>query len=56
MCQTKQVSCCILCHSIALGVHVLGSKNWGRKILISYKIENEISIMKKDCEAEYFDI
>ncbi len=56
MCQTKQVPCCILCHSIALGVHVLGSKNWGRKILISYKIENGIWVMKKDCGVEYFDI
>jgi hypothetical protein len=43
-----------LCHSTTLGVHVLGSKNWGRKGLISYEIET--STMKKHCEVEHFDI
>jgi hypothetical protein len=39
-----------------LGAHVLGSKTQCRKRLISYKNINGISTMKKDCEAEHFDI
>jgi hypothetical protein len=35
---------------------VLGSKTHDKKGLISYKIENEILIMKKRCEVEHFDI
>jgi hypothetical protein len=44
--EAKQVVYCILCHTIALGVHVLGSKTC-RKALISYKSKNEILAMKR---------
>lgn len=47
--ETKQVLCCIICHPIALGAHVLGSKIQGRKGLILYKTENGTA-MKNHCD------
>jgi hypothetical protein len=46
----------ILCHSIVLGVHMLGSKSWGRKGFFFIKQKNGILAIKKYCEGEYFDI
>jgi hypothetical protein len=54
--ETKQVDHCILCYSILLDVHVLGSKTQSRKGLIFYKIKNWILAMKKHCEAKHFNI
>jgi hypothetical protein len=42
--------------SIVLGVHVFRSKTRDKKGLMACKIENEIFVMKKHCEVEYFDI
>jgi hypothetical protein len=40
--KIEHVFCRILCHLVPLDAHVLGSKNQGRKALISYKIEMEV--------------
>jgi hypothetical protein len=40
--EKQHVFCCILCHSIALGAHVLGLETQGKKGLISCKTENEL--------------
>jgi hypothetical protein len=45
-----------LCHWIPLDPHVLGSKTRGKKRLISYKIENRTSTMKKHYEVEHSNI
>jgi hypothetical protein len=54
--EIKHVLHCILCHSNALGAHVLGLKTQGRKGLISYKTENGTSTMKKHCETKHSNI
>jgi hypothetical protein len=54
--EMKQVVHCILCHSIPLDVHVLGSKTQSRKRSIFYKIKNWTSTMKKHCEAKHSNI
>jgi hypothetical protein len=41
-----------LCHLVPLDAHVLGSKNKGKKELISYQTKNGSSTMKKHCEIE----
>jgi hypothetical protein len=53
--KKKNVFHCILCHSIALGAYVLGSKTQGRKLLIFYKIKIRTLAMNKHCEIEHFD-
>jgi hypothetical protein len=45
-----------MCHLIHLGAHVLGLKTRGRKGLVLYKTKNGTSTMKKNCEAEHFNI
>jgi len=54
--KTKQVLCCIFCHSIPLAVHVLGSKILSKKGLMFYKIKIWNPTMKKHCEAKHFNI
>jgi len=44
--EIKHVFHCILCHSIALGAHVLGLETQGKKGLISCKTENELQPWK----------
>jgi hypothetical protein len=51
--ETKQVFYYILCHSIILNAHVLGSKIQGKKRLITYKIEKGTSIMEKCYEIQH---
>ncbi len=54
--EKEWVPCCIICHPIALGAHVLGSKIQGRKGLILYKTENGTSAMKNHYEGEHSNI
>jgi hypothetical protein len=54
--EIKHVLHCILCHSIALGAHVLGLKTQGRKGLISYKTKSGTATMKKHCETKHSNI
>ncbi len=51
--KIKHVLHCILCHSIALGAHVLGLETQGRKGLISYKTKSGTSTIKKHCETKH---
>jgi hypothetical protein len=43
----------VLCHSIILNAHVLGSKIQGKKRLISYKTKNGTSTMKRCYETQH---
>lgn len=51
--ETKEIFYYILCHSITLNAHVLGSKIQSKEGLISYKIENGTSTIEKCYETQY---